>query len=395
MNEFSRELTTWLYQQSTVIESKRQFSNSIKIDDYTLLNDTAVLIITNTYWAEIYSIKSLDKESLFRLHLRYPTKTFSFDDNTFILITSDGTVRSITQQINKNNMKFNQTLTKQLNIKCTKLFCSILTLQSIPSLIVLDDEQQSLAIWTLNDINYMNINLSQSSPLLRMTCEKSEENILFYFQDKSLLACQIQIQNSQYSYKLTPFDKADMYCLKNNCLATVINGENQMNLHNIDSCVCHEPIQLENECEQLCLNESGNYLFVLVKPRVLCMYRVLDRKRLGRLFVYDYVTTMIANKDFIVLGMNDRRLLTLMIADPDDPTLQSRIQALPSRYEYKKRVPYGLNGYICPSLVDCPPRSTVTNVGINCFPATDTKAFGPVFAGKVLISSAQFQLNIR
>ncbi|CAF3919777.1 unnamed protein product, partial [Rotaria sordida] len=55
------------------------------------------------------------------------------------------------------------------------------------------------------------------------------------------------------------------------------------------------------------------------------------RFQLGRLFVYDFVTRMIVSYDFIVLAMNDRRLLTLMIADPDDSTLQTKIQALPSR----------------------------------------------------------------
>ncbi|CAF3525513.1 unnamed protein product [Adineta steineri] len=40
---------------------------------------------------------------------------------------------------------------------------------------------------------------------------------------------------------------------------------------------------------------------------------------------------MTACNDFIILAMNDRRLLTLMIADPDDTMLQSKIQALPSR----------------------------------------------------------------
>jgi hypothetical protein len=285
---------------------------------------------------EIYALKSLDKEPLFRLHLRYPTRVFTLDENTFILITNDSSIRCITQQINKNNIKFNQTLNQQLNIKCSRLFCSLLTLQSKLSLVVLDDDQHSLAIWTSNDISYMNIDFPQpsSTRLLRMTGEKSQENLLFYFENKSLISCQIQLTNP-HSYYLTPFDTADMYCLKSNCLATAINGENQLNLHNINSCVCHEPIQLENECEQLCLNESGDYVFALVKPRILCMYRVHDRRQLGRLFVYDYVTTMIADKDFIILGMNDRRLLTLMIADPDDPTVQSKIQALPSRYEKK------------------------------------------------------------
>ncbi|CAF2516523.1 unnamed protein product [Rotaria sp. Silwood2] len=327
-----QELTSWLYQYSTSIESKRHFSNPTKIDDYAVLSETTVLIITDAYWAEIYALKSLTKEPLSRLHLRYPTRVFTINEDTFILITNDGSIRCITQQINKNNIKFNQTSNKQLNIKCSKLFASILTLNSKTSLIVLADDQHSLAIWRSNEIIYMDIDLSQYSPtrLIRMTSECSQEILLFYFENKSLCSCRIQLANKN-SYQITPFDTADIYTLKNNCLATAINGENQLNLHNINLCVCHEPIQLENECEQLCLNESGDYVFALVKPRVLCMYRVKDRRQLARLFVYDYVITMIANNDFIILAMNDRRLLTLMIADPDDPELQSKIKALPSR----------------------------------------------------------------
>jgi len=298
-----------------------------------MLGDTAVLVITNSYWAEIYALKSLNKESLFRLHLRYPTRVFSFDENTFILITNDGSIRFITQKINKNNIKFNQTLNKQLNIKCSKLFSTILTIDSKISLIILDDNQNSLVICTINDIIYIDINLSQysSTNLLNITSDKFQENILFYFENKSLLLCQIRLSNKN-SYHLIPYNKVDMYCLTNNCLATVINGENQLNLYQINLDISNQTIQLENECEQLCLNQSGDYVFALVKFRILCMYRVKDCRKLGRLFIYDHVTTMIANKDFIILAMNDRRLLTLIIADPHDTTLQSKIKALPSRY---------------------------------------------------------------
>jgi hypothetical protein len=321
-----------LYQHSTFIESKRYFSHSTTIEHYAVLADSVVLVITNTFWAEIYGLKSLDKEPLFRLHLRYPTCVFLFDENTFILITNDGSIRYLTQQPTKTSIKFTQTSNQQLKIKCSRLLCSLLTLQSKPSLIILDDDQNSLAICTVNEILTMDINLTQSSPirLLHLTSDKTEENLLFYFEDKSLLTCRIRLSNPN-SYHLESFGTADIYCLKKNCLATVINGENRLNLHDINSNVCYEAIELENECEQLCVNESGEYAFALVKPRILCMYRLKDHQRIGRLFVYDYVTTMIASNDFIILALNDRRLLTLMIADPDDPTLQSKIQALPSR----------------------------------------------------------------
>jgi hypothetical protein len=119
--------------------------------------------------------------------------------------------------------------------------------------------------------------------------------------------------------------------MNDDCLATVNNTNKQLSLEHFRSSTHNQPIQLDNECEHLCLNESGRYVFVVVKPRLLLMYRVDDSRRLARLFVYDFVTSIIADEHFIVLAMNDRRLLTLMIADPDDPQLASKIQALPSR----------------------------------------------------------------
>ncbi|CAF4345321.1 unnamed protein product, partial [Adineta steineri] len=189
-----QELTTWLYQHQTTVESTQVFSNSIKIDYYAVLPDTAVLIITNTYWAEIYSMKSLNKQTLFRLHLRHPTRVFVIDEEVFILLTNDGSIRFITRQINKNNVKFNQTSNKQLNIQCKYLFSSIITLNSKQSLIVLADDGHSLAICTLNDIIYMNIDFTRhsSSRLLHFTSDESQGFLLFYFEDKSLISCRIE-----------------------------------------------------------------------------------------------------------------------------------------------------------------------------------------------------------
>jgi len=324
-----RELTTWLYQHSTAIESRRQFSDTSTIENYAVLEDKAILIITNNYSAEVYGLKSLHKEPLFRLHLRQPTSAFAFDEKSFILITNDGSVRLVTQETTGKSNKFTQTLQKQLEVKCLRLFCSMITIESEPSLVILNDDQQSLTIWTPKNVKSLNINLEKSPSstvrLLQMTSDPFTDNILFYFENQSLTLYK-SASSSQTSY-----DHVNLYSLKKNSLITVDNKEYQLNLHKIDSSDKYRSIHLKTECLQLCLNESGDYAFVLVKPRVLFMYRMADSKQIGKLFLYDNVTTMIANNDFIVLGMNDRRLLTLMIADPDDPNLKSKIDALPSR----------------------------------------------------------------
>ncbi|CAF3950361.1 unnamed protein product [Rotaria sp. Silwood1] len=95
--------------------------------------------------------------------------------------------------------------------------------------------------------------------------------------------------------------------------------------------ISNKSIELENECEQICLHESAMYILVLIKPRILYMYRIDDGRQMAKLFLYDFVSSMRVNDDFVVLAMNDRRLLTLMIADPNNPNVREKIQALSSR----------------------------------------------------------------
>lgn len=303
------------------------------------MNEKAVLLITNTYSIEVYALRSLQKQPLFRLHLRQPTRVFTFDQNTFILVTNDGSARLITQQITGKTVKFNQTLQQQINIQCLRLWCSIVTVESKSSLVVLDDDQRSLVIWTPDNLHTLDINLTSSSPirLLQMISDPCSSNLLFYFENRLLTLCQLQILSGNLSFQLTSYESVDRCSLRKNSLVTVNNDEYQLNFYQIDSSNNHGPIELADECLELCLNECGDYTFVLIKPRVLLMYRMKDGRQIGKLFLYDHVTAMVANEDFVVLGMNDRRLLTLMIADPDDSNLQSKIRALPSRYEVTEK----------------------------------------------------------
>jgi hypothetical protein len=63
------------------------------------------------------------------------------------------------------------------------------------------------------------------------------------------------------------------------------------------------------------------------------MYRTSDGQQLAKLFLFNLVSSITADNDFVVLAMADRRLLTLMIADPQDPMVATKIQALPSRWD--------------------------------------------------------------
>lgn len=327
-----RELMAWLYQHSNVILSQRVFENKTRVEHYAVLPDNVALVITSTRWAEIYALKSLNKTALLRVQLNAPAHAVAFDENTFCVLSDNGSVRFFAQEKKKPTAKFLQTASQQLNIQCKKLFGSMLTVHGKPVLVVLADDKRSVAFCTPEEIAYLNIDLARhaSSPITKMSSDPSQDCFLLSFEDKSLASCRLEFAG-KYSSKLTSFPAADLHCLNNNCLATVTHEQNHLHLHDLHSKAAPVPIELENRCEQLCLNATGEYVFALVQPRVLCMFRVKDRRRLGRLFVYDRVRTMSATDDYIVLSMNDRRLLTLLIADPDDPLLPAKIEALPSR----------------------------------------------------------------
>ena len=109
------------------------------------------------------------------------------------------------------------------------------------------------------------------SPLISITSEQTENFLLLHLNNRTLILGQVNIDKSQQkgSVQLTPFDQVDKFCVKKYCLATYNNGKTQLTLHNLSSCASHEPIELDNECQELCLNESTTYVFVLLKSRVL------------------------------------------------------------------------------------------------------------------------------
>lgn len=297
-----------------------------------MLEDRLVAVITDLFWLEIYLMNVGSAESIYRFHLRCAARILPFEKQTLLVLTSDNVLRCINQQKIGKRIKYSEVSSTKLDISCTKLLVSVFTLNSKRSLAIFHDDGQSLIVWTKDNIISMKIDLGKygTSPLTSVISEHDKGIILLHFENKNLVSCQLTLSQSN-SYNLTSYDTADIYDLKNNCLVMVSSNEQRLDIHDMLSSSCHEPLDLENQCLHLCLNESGTYAFALVFPRILLMYRVADRRRIARLFVYDLVNDMIASDQFIVLAMNDRRLLTLMIADPEDSALPSKIQALPSR----------------------------------------------------------------
>ncbi|CAF1234877.1 unnamed protein product [Adineta steineri] len=341
-----RELTSWSYQHSTSIKSSHIFENDIIINGFAMTCSSInserifVLVITSDSYAEIYLAKSLGKNPLFHLELHSSARVHSTKNGNFIILTKNGTIHRIVEQIISNEeSKFNEIENSQLNIQCSMMFSSILTINSKEYLIVFDDNGQSMAVCSIEQIIYIDINFSLdlvplSSHLLSIIGDSSQDLVALHFDNKSLTICQVKLaesSNNKGYLNMISFDKVDKFCLKNDYFAKFNNVDNELSWYNINLSKYHEFIKMSNECLQLCMNESSSYIFVLIKSCILFMYRIIDNQQLAKLYLYDIASFMIADNDFIVLSMNDRRLLTLMIADPQDSTVHAKIHALPSR----------------------------------------------------------------
>ncbi|CAF0986663.1 unnamed protein product [Adineta steineri] len=339
-----RELAIWSYQHSTSIDSIRLYSDPLMVNEFAIIsnkfnsNMIFILIILNNHRIEIYSCELLHHEPVFILQLRSTSRVHSTTYGDFLLLTNTGSLCSIVQQTNSyDNIEFKQKNNVQLNIQCSMMFSTIVNLDSNESLVVFNDNLQSIAIWTRTYL-LIYIDITHSEHLLSLNLtnysnEPTQDSILLHFNDKSLVVCRIKFDevNKKGSVEMIPLDTADLFCRKNNFVASINTKQNQLNLRHLRSETLYKSIQIENECEQICLNETATYVFVVIKPRILFMYRVNNGQQMAKLFLYDSVISMRVNNDFIVFAMNDRRLLTLMIADPNDPNVQKKIQALPSR----------------------------------------------------------------
>ncbi|CAF1395512.1 unnamed protein product [Adineta ricciae] len=339
LDRSQRELTSWSYQHSTSIESTRTYENNIIVDNFAMICSNTdpkvvfILILTSNHCAEIYLTKSLDKNCLFHLELNSSSRVHSTTNGSFLILTQTGSIHHIVEE-----SKFVEKTRSQLDIQCSMMLSSILRINSREYLVIFDDIGKSMAIWSNEQIIYVNLNfphivLPFSSHLLSLIGESSQDSVSFHFNNRNLILCQIKLEesNKKAYLNMTSFDKVDKFCLKKHYLAQFSNNEHQLSWYDINLSKYHPLIQMSNECLQLCMNESSNYIFALIQPCILHMYRTIDNQQLAKLTLYDFASFLVADRDFIVLSMNDRRLLTLMIADPKDRKLIEKLQALPSR----------------------------------------------------------------
>ena len=82
-----------------------------------------------------------------------------------------------------------------------------------------------------------------------------------------------------------------------------------------------------------CVTEDGCYLATHEKSVALSLYELKnDFKRLAMIPPYYNLNSLIGTQEYIVLAVEDTRILSYLIVDPTEPTHTTRISQLSTRY---------------------------------------------------------------
>ncbi|CAF3350102.1 unnamed protein product [Rotaria sp. Silwood2] len=243
-----RELTTWSYQHSTSIKSTHLFSDSLIVNDFFMTsnkfdsNTFFAIVVINNHRIEIYLCEFLGHEPLLSFQFDSSIRVHSIRNGALHVLTNNSLLCSIVQQSNSDEViEFKQTDHIPLKISCSMMFSTIVTLDSIEYLVIFSDNLQTITVLVDRDmIIYIDIHQKQyftSTYLKSISTEQNQDSILLHFDNRFLVLCQIELDKFKKngSVNIIPLNIVDLFCLKKNCLATVNNEQNRINVLNIYS----------------------------------------------------------------------------------------------------------------------------------------------------------------
>ncbi len=87
----------------------------------------------------------------------------------------------------------------------------------------------------------------------------------------------------------------------------------------------------DNSLQFACISDDCEYLATVEIPKMLSLYRLSDCKRIAHVPLYNEINSILMSDHYVVMGMQDKRILSYLIVDPLKSDHENRIAALDSR----------------------------------------------------------------
>jgi hypothetical protein len=82
-----------------------------------------------------------------------------------------------------------------------------------------------------------------------------------------------------------------------------------------------------------CLSDDCEYISTIEAPKVLSLFRLSDGKRIVHVPLYNEINSILMSDHYVVMGMQDKRILSYLLVDPLRPDHENRVASLDSRYK--------------------------------------------------------------
>ena len=81
-----------------------------------------------------------------------------------------------------------------------------------------------------------------------------------------------------------------------------------------------------------CTSDDCNYIATFEERKFLSIFRLIDGRIIANVSIYNEINSIQMSHYFVVLGMQDRRILSHLLVDPLIKEHEKRILELDSRY---------------------------------------------------------------
>jgi hypothetical protein len=285
-------------------------------------------------------------------------------ENTFIVLSK--TIKEVNPielyslSYNQNNKKWSQkTIT---NFKDSLKF-DFNNIDNTLSYAVLTRGQQLFVIYHKNELHY----LDNSNGTIQARKSLNETGLDYFVKSKNLINGQKKLfyqfentndfiglnnmkqivyikyinENNKIELIKSPQDESKFVKigLFKHILFAFCEQKHELNVYNLKSFIekdaFNNPIFKhlfpDNSLQFACISDDCEYLATVEIPKMLSLYRLSDCKRIAHVPLYNEINSILMSDHYVVMGMQDKRILSYLIVDPLKSDHEKRIAALDSR----------------------------------------------------------------
>jgi hypothetical protein len=87
----------------------------------------------------------------------------------------------------------------------------------------------------------------------------------------------------------------------------------------------------QNKLLFACISDDCEYLAIFEESKILSLFRLSNSKKIAYLPIYNEINSILMSDHFVVMCMQDKRILSYLLVDPIKPDHSKRISQLDSR----------------------------------------------------------------